>query len=103
MRVLTNSAQCPLRSESDPIAALPQSDAMGQKGTYVPQQTVPIIAISRSKQGGQRASGASAWRSGSLDICNSPAKGRSISRIRKIAPDTESAPTKNVTITIGLS
>jgi len=55
-----------------------------------------------SRAGGQRASGASAWRSGSLDICNSPAKGRSISRIRKIAPDTESAPTKKVTITIGL-
>jgi len=30
MRVLINPAQCPLRSESDPIAALPQSDAMGQ-------------------------------------------------------------------------
>ena len=30
MRVLINPAQCPLRCESDPIAALPQSDAMGQ-------------------------------------------------------------------------
>jgi len=28
-RVLMNSAQCPLRSESDPLAALPRSDAMG--------------------------------------------------------------------------
>jgi hypothetical protein len=29
-RVLINSAQCPLRSESDRPVALPRSDAMGQ-------------------------------------------------------------------------
>jgi len=28
-RVLINSAQCPLHSESDALAALPRSDAMG--------------------------------------------------------------------------
>jgi len=32
-RVLINSAQCPLRSESDRLVALPRSDALGQMPT----------------------------------------------------------------------
>ena len=32
-RVLINSAQCPLRSKSDRLVALPRSDAVGQEPT----------------------------------------------------------------------
>src|SRR5215467_462576 len=45
---------------------------------------------------------ARAVRSGALDICMNPWKGRSSSRIRKIAPETESAQTNRVATTVVL-
>src|ERR1700675_3224904 len=45
---------------------------------------------------------ARALRSGALEICISPWKGLYISRIKKIAPETDSAQTSKVAIVIGL-
>src|SRR6202008_2115248 len=47
-------------------------------------------------------SGASAWRSGASEMVINPVNGRSSSKIRNSAPETDSAQTKNETMTIGL-
>ena len=45
---------------------------------------------------------ARALRSGALEICISPWKGLYISRIKKIAPETDSAETSKLVITVAL-